>query len=268
VESPNLICASIMSKKLAAGLDALVLDVKTGSGAFMKNVDDAAFLAELMVETGERMGTKVVAVITDMDQPLGLKIGNALEVEEILDTLRGGGPEDLRELCLELAGWMFLLGDKVPDVAAGRRLAAEIIDSGRALDKFRQMVAEQGGDTSVIDDPTKLPHAKHTLEVKSPRSGYVTVMDCEALGIACVILGGGRGKKEDSVDPAVGLFLRKKVGDKVEEGELLATVHYNSEPQGTVAWEVAVRSYEIADQPPTHRRPLIHRVIRSSGDKH
>jgi pyrimidine-nucleoside phosphorylase len=268
VESPYLICASIMSKKLAAGLDALVLDVKTGSGAFMKNVDDAAFLAELMVETGERMGKKVVAVITDMDQPLGLKIGNALEVEEILETLQGGGPEDLRELCLELAGWMLLLGGKVPDLAAGRQLAAEIIRSGRALEKFRQMVAEQGGDTSVIDDPTKLPKARHTREVVSSGSGYINSTDCEALGIACVVLGGGRGKKEDSIDPAVGLVLHKKVGDKVEKGESLATVHYNAELQGEVAWEIGQRSFEIADRPPAQRRPLIHRVIRSSGAKH
>jgi pyrimidine-nucleoside phosphorylase len=268
VESPFLICASIMSKKLAAGLDALVLDVKTGSGAFMKDIEQSAFLAELMVETGERMGTKTVAVITDMDQPLGLKIGNALEVEEILETLHGGGPPDLRELCLELAGWMFVLGNKVSDVTGGRRLAAEIIDSGRALDKFKDMVAEQGGDVTVVEDPARLPKARDTREVNSTAAGYVNVIDCEALGIASVILGGGRGKKEDSVDPAVGLTLHKKVGDKVEKGESLVTIHYNAEFQGEVAMEVAQRSFVIADQAPQHRRPLIHRVIRSSGDKH
>jgi len=267
VESPYLICASIMSKKLAAGLDALVLDVKTGSGAFMKEIEQSAFLAELMVETGERMGTKTVAVISDMDQPLGLKIGNALEVEEILETLHGGGPPDLRDLCLELAGWMFLLGNKVSDVAAGRRLAVEIIDSGRALDKFRDMVAEQGGDTAVIEDPARLPKAKDTREVYSAATGYVNAIDCEALGIASVILGGGRGKKEDTIDPAVGLTLYKKVGDKVEKGESLVTIHYNAEFQGEVAMEVAQRSFVIADQPPQHRRPLIHRIICSSGAK-
>jgi pyrimidine-nucleoside phosphorylase len=268
VESPYLICASIMSKKLAAGVDALVLDVKTGSGAFMKDMEQATFLAELMVETGERMGKKMVAVITDMDQPLGLKIGNALEVEEVLDTLRGGGPADLRQLCVELAGWMFLLGGKVADAEGGRRRGAEIIDSGRALEKFRQMVAEQGGDTAVIDDPGRLPKAKYTLEVPSPQSGYVSRMDCEALGIAGVILGGGRSKKEESIDPAVGLVLHKKVGDRVQQGESLVTIHYNADFQGIVAMEVAQRSFEMADQPPEQRRPLIHRVIRSSGENH
>src|SRR5690349_2476444 len=160
VESPYLICASIMSKKLAEGIDALVLDVKTGSGAFMKNEKDAAFLAELMVETGERMGKQVVALITDMDQPLGNMIGNALEVVEVIEVLRGGGPEDLRELCLHLAGWMLHLGGASKTVEAGKQISAQLISSGKALARFRQMVELQGGDPLAIDDPNKLPKAQ------------------------------------------------------------------------------------------------------------
>src|SRR6478736_661690 len=162
VESPNLICASIMSKKLAEGIDALVLDVKTGSGAFMKSEKDAVFLAELMVETGERMGKHVIALITDMDQPLGMKIGNALEVVEVLEVLRGGGPEDLKELCLHTAGWMLHLGGASKSVAEGKQISAQLISSGKALDRFRQMVDLQHGDVHAIDNPAKLPQARHT----------------------------------------------------------------------------------------------------------
>src|SRR5262249_48459793 len=191
VESPYLICASIMSKKLAEGIDGLVLDVKTGSGAFMKAEKDAVFLAELMVETGERMGKSVVALITDMDQPLGWNAGNALEVIEVIDVLRDRGPADLRELCLELAGWMFQLGKTAGSVEEGKALAAQLISSGKALEKFRQMVTLQGGDVSTIDHPEKLPRAKHTLEVPSPAGGYVAAINCEAVGTVCVVLGGG-----------------------------------------------------------------------------
>src|SRR5246127_5221051 len=172
VESPYLICASIMSKKLAEGIDALVLDVKTGSGAFMKTEKEAAFLAELMVETGERMGKKVVALITDMDQPLGNKIGNALEVIEVVEVLRGGGPRDLRDLCLELAAWMLHLGGAARTVEAGKQLSAELISSGKALGKFRQTVEMQGGDARVVDDTKRLPQATHTLQVLSAKAGY------------------------------------------------------------------------------------------------
>src|SRR2546421_1875710 len=163
VESPYLICASIMSKKLAEGIDALVLDVKTGSGAFMKSEKDAAFLAELMVETGERMGKQVIALITDMDQPLGNMIGNALEVVEVIEVLRGAGPEDLRELCLETAAWMLHLGGAAESVAEGKRQSAKLISSGKALEKFRQMLELQGGDARVIDDIKRLPQAQHTM---------------------------------------------------------------------------------------------------------
>jgi pyrimidine-nucleoside phosphorylase len=267
VESPYLICASIMSKKLAEAIDALVLDVKTGSGAFMKNEKDAAFLAELMVETGEQMGKQVVALITDMDQPLGCMIGNALEVVEVVEVLRGKGPQDLRELCLELSGWMLHLGGVADTVADGKRQSEKLITSGKALDRFRQMVELQGGDARTIDDPKKLPQARHTMIVSSPRDGYLTSLQCEQVGTACVILGGGRERKEDSVDPAVGIVLHKKVRDAVSAGEPLATIHYNAESRAVRAQQLLTESYGITDAPAGEKRPLIHRVIGKSGEK-
>jgi pyrimidine-nucleoside phosphorylase len=267
VESPFLICASIMSKKLAEGIDALVLDVKTGSGAFMKNEKDAVYLAELMVETGERMGKKMAALITDMDQPLGRYVGNALEVVEVLDVLRGEGPADLRDLCLELGAWMFFLGQRVSTVEEGKKLSEKLIRSGEALERFRQMVGLQGGDTRIIDDPKRLPRSRHTSEVASARSGYVTAIQCERAGTACVILGGGRERKEDSVDPAVGFVLHKKVGDPISAGEALCTLHYNSEALGERAKTLLGKSFQIGDAPPTHKRPLVHRIITKSGEK-
>jgi pyrimidine-nucleoside phosphorylase len=267
VESPYLICASIMSKKLAEGIDALVLDVKTGSGAFMKNEKDAAFLAELMVETGERMGKQVVALITDMDQPLGNMIGNALEVVEVIDVLRGAGPEDLRELCLELAGWMLHLGGASKTVAEGKQHSAQLISSGKALEKFRRMVELQGGDPRSIDDTKKLPQARHTLELAAGKDGYIVSMQCEQIGTACVILGGGRERKEDAVDPAVGIVLHKKVGDRVARGEPLATIHYNDDPRAERAKRLITESCQISDTAPTSTRPLVHRAIGKSGEK-
>jgi pyrimidine-nucleoside phosphorylase len=267
VESPFLICASIMSKKLAEGIDGLVLDVKTGSGAFMKKEEDAAHLAELMVETGERMGKKMAALLTDMDQPLGYYAGNSLEVIEVLEVLRGGGPKDLVDLCHELAAWMFLLGDRVKSVADGIQLSEQLIASGKAFDKFSQMVELQGGDPRSVDDPSLLPKAQHTLEIKSPRSGFLSTIQCEQTGIACVILGGGRERKEDSVDPSVGFILHKKVGDRVETGEPVFTVHYNSQERATRAKALLEASFQIGHAPPAQLRPLIHRVIAKSGEK-
>ena len=268
VESPYLICASIMSKKLAEGIDALVLDVKTGSGAFMKSEKDAAFLAELMVETGERMGKEVVALITDMDQPLGNMIGNSLEVVEVIDILKGRGPADLRELCLHLAGWMLYLGRAAQNVAEGKQKSAELIASGKALARFRQMIELQGGDASVIDDYQRLPQAKHKLDIASERSGFISAMQCEQIGTACVLLGGGRERKEDSVDPSVGIVLHKKVGDRVSAGETIATVYYNDEARAQRAQQLIGASCQIADAVPKTKRPLIHRVIGKSGEKH
>jgi pyrimidine-nucleoside phosphorylase len=266
VESPYLICASIMSKKLAEGIDALVLDVKTGSGAFMKKEEDAVFLAELMVETGERMGKQVVALITDMDQPLGLMIGNALEVIECVEILRDAGPRDLRELCLELAGWMLYLGHAAKSVAEGKLQSAKMISSGAALEKFRQMIELQSGDPRVIDDPKRLPQAQHAIPVNATRSGHLTAMQCEQIGTACVILGGGREKKEDSVDPAVGIVLHKKVGERVAAGEPLATIHYNDEAKARRAHQLIELSCTITDASPSSQRPLIHRIIGGSGE--
>jgi pyrimidine-nucleoside phosphorylase len=267
VESPFLICASIMSKKLAEGIDALVLDVKTGSGAFMKKEEDAAFLAKLMVETGERMGKQVVALITDMDQPLGRMVGNALEVAECLEILHGQGPQDLRELCLELAAWMFYLGGASSHIDDAKKAVEKLLISGQALDIFRKMVALQGGDAEIIGDPKRLPQARYSLDVSCSRSGYVTSIQCEALGTACVILGGGRQKKEDSVDPSVGFVFHKKIGDRLCAGEPLCTMHYNSEALAVPAKKLVDESYRIGDSPPTQVRPLIHRVIERSSSK-
>jgi len=261
VESPALICASIMSKKLAEGIDALVLDVKTGSGAFMKKIEDAANLAELLVETGKRMGKNVVALLTDMNQPLGRKAGNAMEVAESIEVLSGTGPADLRELCLELAAWMFFLGERVKTVEEGKRLSSDLIASGHAREKFREIVGLQGGDIGVIDDPRRLPHARQTLEVTSPTDGFIAATQCEQLGVACVVLGGGREKKEDTIDPAVGLEFHKRIGDAVKRGEPLCTLHYNAAGRLAEARRLVETAYQIATEKPKAIPPLIHRVI-------
>ena len=265
VESPYLICASIMSKKLAEGIDGLVLDVKTGSGAFMKTEKESIFLAELMVETGKQMGKKMVALITDMDQPLGWKVGNALEIEECIEVMKGGGPTDLRELCLELAAWMLYLAGRTTSVNHGRELAVEIISSQSALEKFREIIWLQGGDSSVIDDPARLPQAQHRLPILSPATGFVGAIHCEQVGIASLVLGGGREKKEDAIDPAVGLVLHKKVGDPVHAGEPLCTIRYNSDARLRDVRRLLEQAYRIAEQPPLEVRPLVHRVISGQG---
>ena len=262
VESPALICASIMSKKLAEGIDALVLDVKTGSGAFLKSEKEAASLAELMVETGKRMGKRVVALITDMDQPLGRAAGNALEVVESIEILEGRGPADLRELCLELSAWMFYLGERAPSIDEGKRLAADQISSGCAKEKFREIIRLQGGDDSVVDHPDRLPRARHTLEMTSPSDGYVRITDCEKLGLACVALGAGRNIQEDSIDPAVGLVFRCKTGEPVRQGDALCTIHYNCSAQVEEAQELIAASFQITPEAPVPQ-PLVRRVIGS-----
>jgi pyrimidine-nucleoside phosphorylase/thymidine phosphorylase len=264
VESPFLICASIMSKKMAEGIDALVLDVKVGDGAFMKNERDAEYLAQLMVETGTRMGKKVVALITGMDEPLGRKVGNALEVEECIEILNGGGPADLRELCGELSAWMFVLGARTKTMEAGRELAREMIATGRARDTFREVIRLQGGDAGVVDDPGRLPCAKSTSHVKAARAGFVSAIRCEQVGVASMMLGGGREKKEDSVDPAVGLTIEKKIGDVVKAGEKLVTVHYNSDARLADAVALLEKSFEIGDRA-TDALPLVRKVIVHRG---
>ena len=261
VESPALICASIMSKKLAEGIDALVLDVKVGSGAFMKTLETAAPLAELLVETGKRMGKNVVALLTDMNQPLGRKAGNAMEVAESVEVLAGAGPADLRELCLELAAWMFFLGERVKTLDDGKKLSADLIASGQAREKFREIVGLQGGDVGVIDDPHRLAHARQTREVVSAGRGYVSSIACEQLGVAGVVLGGGREKKEDQIDPAVGLEFHKRIGDTVEVGEPLCTVHYNAEGRLAEALHLVETAYQIEPEKPKALPQLVYRVI-------
>jgi len=261
VESSALICASIMSKKLAEGIDALVLDVKTGSGAFMKKLEDAANLAELLVETGKRMGKKVVALLTDMNQPLGRKAGNAMEVAESIEVLSGGGPADLRDLCLELAAWMFFLGERVKSVEEGKKLSTDLIVSGHAREKFREIVGLQGGDVAVIDDPRRLAHARQTLDATSPADGFIAATQCEQLGTACVVLGGGREKKEDAIDPAVGLEFHKRIGDAVTRGEPLCTLHYNAATRLGEAQRLVETAFTIEPERPKAIPQLIYRAI-------
>ena len=261
VESDALICASIMSKKLAEGIDALVLDVKLGSGAFMKNEKDAAHLAELLVETGTRMGKKVIALLTDMNQPLGRTAGNAMEVAESIEVLAGGGPADLRELCLELSAWMFLLGERVQTLNEGRKLSAGLVASGQAREKFREIVGLQGGDVGVIDDPARLAHARHTLDIRSQGTGYIGSILCEQLGLACVVLGGGRATKDDAIDPAVGIEFHKRLGDPVKMGEPMCTLHYNSDARLPEAGILAESAYILEAEKTAELPPLIYRVI-------
>jgi pyrimidine-nucleoside phosphorylase len=275
VESPYLICASIMSKKMAEGIDGLVLDVKTGDGAFMKKQEDAEHLAELLVETGERMGKKALALITDMDQPLGRAVGNALEVQECIEMLRpqsspqtrrvgdtifGPGSADLRELCIELAAWMFVLGGRAGSVEEGRKIADELIASGAALEKLREMIRLQGGDARVVDEPARLPHASRQETVMAARSGYVTAIRCEQIGIASMMLGGGRERQEDKIDPAAGITLAKKVGDRVRAGEALFTAHHNHESRHGAAMQLLRGAFEIGAEPPA-QKPLVRKII-------
>jgi pyrimidine-nucleoside phosphorylase len=269
VESPYLICASIMSKKLAEGIDALVLDVKTGSGAFMKSEKDSVFLAELMVETGQRLGKRISALITDMNQPLGRAVGNALEVAECIEVLNGEGSgvqnsNDLRELSLMLSAWMFFLGKRVRTVDEGRELAEQMISSGKAREKFSEIIRLQGGNADVMDNPSLLPQAQQKADIKSPAAGFVTAIMSEQIGIAGVLLGGGRAKKEDTVDPAVGIMVHKKVGDRVSTGEALCTVYYNSTERFANAAPLIEQSYTIAAAAPLKSQPLVHQIM---GDK-
>jgi len=261
VENIGLICASIMSKKLAEGLDALVLDVKTGSGAFMKREEDSVRLAEEMVETGKRMGKRMVALITGMDEPLGRAAGHANEVRECIEVLKGGEPEDVRELSIELSAWMFYLGQKSRSVDEGRALAEEMIASGKALEKFRECVRLQGGDQRVIDEPALLPKASYREVVGSSVSGFIAGTNCEHFGVALAMLGGGRETKEDRIDHAVGLEFYKRIGDRVEKNEPLATIHYNSGTKLNEATLLISESFVIQDEKVTDVKPLIRRIL-------
>jgi pyrimidine-nucleoside phosphorylase len=260
VENIGLICASIMSKKLAEGIDALVLDVKTGSGAFMQREEDAVLLAELMVETGRRMGKKTIALITDMDQPLGRFAGHSHEVIESIEVLRGGGAPDLRELSVDLSAWMFFLGERTKSLDEGRALAEKLIASGEALAKFKQGIALQGGDPRVIDNYQVLPLARNRKDIMSDVNGYIVAMNCMGFGVALALLGGGREKKEDTIDPGAGLEFHKRIGDRVATGETLVTIHYNTDVKLAEAIERMQNSFVFGEQPLPPKK-LVRRLV-------
>jgi pyrimidine-nucleoside phosphorylase len=227
VANKSLIAASIMSKKLAAGADAIVLDVKMGNGAFMHTVDDARELARIMVDIGRDAGRQTVAIISDMNQPLGYAVGNALELKEALATMQGQGPHDLWLHCLRVASYMLLLSGKADSLEEAEMMATAVRDDDRALAKFRAMVQAQGGDIEQIDDPAQLPQAKYKKEILAPQSGSIAKIETADIGWACVHLGGGRLVKSDQIDHAVGLILLVKTGDHVEEGEPIGVIHAN-----------------------------------------
>jgi pyrimidine-nucleoside phosphorylase len=261
VESIPLIAASIMSKKLAEGIDALVLDVKVGSGAFMKRPEDARELARTLAGIGRGMGKRVSALLTRMDEPLGRAIGNALEVEETLALLSGGGPPDLREVTVELTAEMLVLGAAAPGLAAARARVEAAIADGSGLAKLEQIVRAQGGDAAVLRDPGRLPRAPARYDVAAPAAGFVTEIDAEALGLAAVALGAGRARVEDRVDPAVGIVIAKKLGDRVERGEPLCAVHAGerSEARERIAARVA-GAYRIGPAAPAARPIVLERL--------
>jgi len=247
VDSIPLIASSIMSKKIAAGADAIVLDVKTGAGAFMKTTEEAEQLAQAMVNIGNNVGRNTMAIISDMSQPLGLAIGNALEVKEAIDTLQGNGPEDLTELCLTLGSFMVLLAKKASSIEEARSMLQEVIANGKALEVFKTFLASQGGDASVVDDPSKLPYAQYRIELPAKESGYVQELIADEIGTAAMMLGAGRATKESIIDLAVGIVLNKKVGDEVKVGESLLTIHSNSEDIENVK-ELLYRSIRISSE--------------------
>lgn len=258
VNSIPLIASSIMSKKIAAGADAIVLDVKTGDGAFMKTQEDAEELAHAMVRIGNHVGRKTIAIISDMSQPLGFAIGNALEVKEAIETLQGKGPKDLTELVLTLSSQMVILAGKAKTSEEAKEMLLDAIHSGKALAKFKEFLANQGGDASIVDDLTKLPQAKYKIELPAKQSGYISRMVADEIGVASMILGAGRATKEDVIDLAVGLVLHKKVGNKVEEGESILTIYSNRENVEDVKQKLYDNIF-IAD---TATAPtLIHTVI-------
>jgi len=228
VQSIPLIASSVMSKKIAAGAQAIVLDVKTGKGAFMQTLDEAKKLAELMVSIGELSGRRVIAVLSNMDEPLGIAVGNALELAEAVDTLRCKGPADYLEHSLTLSAYMLVLGKKAKNIEEGKRMASEVINNGKAFDMLKRLVDAQGGDTKVIDDLSLLPQAKFTIEVKAEENGWIKEVDAREVGESAVDLGAGRAKKGDAIDPAVGILVHIKVGDKIKAGQVLFEIKGNN----------------------------------------
>lgn len=250
VDNISLIASSIMSKKIAAGADCILLDVKVGSGAFMKEIEQARELARSMVDIGTSVDRRTVAVITEMDQPLGNAVGNALEVREAIYTMKGQGPEDFSHLCRELGAIMLVLGEKAESLEQGRKLVDSMISSGKVAEKFREFVENQGGNPQVVDSPEDLlPRAEYTVEVFAETSGYIEKLAAEQIGVSAMLLGAGRAKKEDRIDPAVGIVLHKKVGDRVEKGERIATFHVNSRRNIDAALKIFRDSTVISNQP-------------------
>ncbi|MGS0644497.1 pyrimidine-nucleoside phosphorylase [Staphylococcus hominis] len=258
VNSIPLIASSIMSKKIAAGADAIVLDVKTGNGAFMKTLEDAEALAHAMVSIGNNVGRNTMAIISDMSQPLGRAVGNALELKEAIDTLNGQGPEDLTELVLTLGSQMVVLAERANTLEEARQLLNEAIENGSALDKFKTFLENQGGDASVVNSPELLPTAEYQIDYKAKSSGVVSELIANEIGVASMMLGAGRQTKEDDIDLSVGIVLNKKVGDKVNVGESLLTIHSNRENVDDVIKKLD-ESIEIKAQAKTPT--LIHKII-------
>lgn len=260
VGSLPLIASSIMSKKIAAGANGIVLDVKVGHGAFMQTEEEAHALASLMVEIGRRVGRRVRAVISDMSQPLGNAVGNALELKEALDTLHGRGPADFLAHCLTVAGQMLRLTGHAQDETEAKAQLVELLKSQQALAKFREWIAAQHGDLRYVDDPELLPAARFQREIPAPRSGFVASVNAREVGLTSMLLGGGRAKKGDSVDHAVGIVLQAKVGDRVAEGQPLLTIHANDEAKLAGARQRLLSAYEWSDEevsPP----PLLHQTV-------
>ena len=260
VESIPLISSSIMSKKLAEGVDALVLDVKVGSGAFMKKQVDARRLAQTMVGIGRRMDKKVQALITDMSQPLGYAVGNALEVMEASQTLQNAGPADLTKLSIELAARMIYLGKKTASLDDARRAAEQALVDGSGYRKLKQVVAAQGGNPQALDTFELLPNATGMREVASPRGGYVTSIDAQDIGVASNLIGAGRDRKEDAIDPAVGIILEVKAGEKVDAGSVLCRLYYTKEDRVEEAAEMVEDAFRISAQRPDERELILEVV--------
>lgn len=261
VENISLISSSIMSKKIAAGADAIVLDVKIGDGAFMKSYENAKELAEAMVSIGKNVNRNTVAVISDMDQPLGFAVGNALEVKEAIDTLNGVGPEDLLELCLTLGSNMVVLAKKAETVEEARQMLVKVIEDKSALNKLKEFVASQGGNPKQVDNTELLPKARYIVEVKSEKEGYISKIDSQHIGLIAMELGAGRATKEDTVDLAVGIVLNKKRGNKVSVGETLAYIHANDESKIEKAKKDITGSYHITSEN-REAVPLIYGVVK------
>lgn len=258
VNSIPLIASSIMSKKIAAGADAIVLDVKTGSGAFMKTLDDAEALAHAMVRIGNNVGRNTMAIISDMSQPLGNAIGNALELKEAISTLKGNGPKDLTELVLTLGSQMVVLAEQATSLDEARQMLIDAIKTGKALNKFKTFLSNQGGDDSIVNSPEKLPSAKYQVEFKAKKDGYITEIIANEIGVASMMLGAGRQTKEDVIDLGVGIVLNKKVGEHVEKGENILTIHTNTKEIDDILYKLDNSiTIESKGEAPT----LIHKII-------